>query len=463
MTARRRTTVAALVLVNLLSGCVAWRTLPQAGAASVARQSRPFRIVGAHGAVDAVTRRRISQRLNGLGDENALVRQLAVMQELGGTPLITGNRATLLVDGPRTYGSMFAAMSHAANHINIEMYIFDEAVNEGRALTDVLVERARAGVAINVLYDALGSNGTPAALFEKLRAAGVQTCAFNPLNPLSSGKLDFTQRDHRKLVLVDGAIAFTGGINFSNTYSSSSRARVSVDLDSRKKGWRDTHIKVEGPVTLRMQKLFFQNWGKQDCPAVANANYLPAAKIAGDTLLRLDVASRDLPGNNTYLSALTAVLFAKESVDLTMAYFAPNSQLEQALVQAARRGVQVRLLLAGVSDFDGILQAGRAHYSRLLRSGIKIYEAREAVLHAKTLQVDGVWSTVGSTNWDALSFSSNDELNVVVIDRDFAAQMHALFEQDLQTATSIERESWSRRPLADRVKQHFWSLWEHWL
>jgi cardiolipin synthase len=193
---------------------------------------------------------------------------------------------------------------------------------------------------------------------------------------------------------------------------------------------------------------------------MAALNYLPAPIDAGNTLLRIDASSVDSRRNETYLAAISAVTFAAKSIDLTMAYFSPDRQLEDALRDAARRGVKVRLLLPGVSDFGGIVAAGRAHYNRLLQDGIAIYEERRSLLHAKTLAIDDIWSTVGSANWDWLSFARNDEINVVVIDQGFAGEMRALFEDDLKRATPITAEEWKKRPLKQKLRERFWVIWE---
>jgi cardiolipin synthase A/B len=314
-----------------------------------------------------------------------------------------------------------------------------------------------------VLYDAVGSGATPPAVFDKLRAAGVILCAFNPLGLAANRTGGFVQRDHRKIVVVDAQQAFSGGINFSSTYTSSSRMHRSPVVDARKEGWRDTQIQVQGPAALELQRLFLQSWTKQKCQAMAALNYLPAPLEAGGTLLRINASSVDLHRNATYMAALSAVTFAVKSVDLTMAYFSPDDQLEAALRAAARRGVKVRLLLPGLSDFSGIVAAGRAHYARLLKDGIVIYEEQRSLLHAKTLSVDGIWSTVGSSNWDWLSFARNDEVNVVVIDQGFAGEMTALFDDDLTQSTAITAQLWKKRPFKEKLSQHFWVFWERML
>lgn len=423
-------------------------------------------MIGPDGRVDLRTRERVSRRLLEVGEDNLLAQHLVAMEAANSAPLIVGNSVQLLVDGPRTYAAMFAAIEAARESVNIEMFIFDEARHAGRNLSDLLVEVVGRGVAVNVLYDGLGSADTPPEVMDKLRAAGVRLCEFNPVNPATNRTSQYVQRDHRKIVVVDGQRAFAGGINFSSAYTSGSRATMRRHTAAAKaiaEGWRDTQVEVQGPVTLELQRLFIESWGKQKCPQVQDANYLPEPRSAGSTLLRLNATSTDSLRNETYVSALSVLTFARTSVDLTMAYFAPDEQVEEALINAARRGVRVRLLLAGLTDFGGIMHAGRAHYTKLLKAGVQIFEERKVLLHAKTLEVDGIWSTVGSANWDWRSFANNDELNIVIIDQGFAEQMRTQFETDLASSSQILLSDWKRRPLSDRVVQQFWVMWERFL
>lgn len=448
-----------------VAGCASFRRLPEPPP-SVAPDTKPrtLAIVGPRGKLDRATRERVTRQLTQFGDDNLLGRHLAAMQAVSDAPLFSDNRVKLLVDGPKAYEAMFAAIAAARQHINVEMYIFDEAHHAGQALSDLLVDRANHGVAVSVLYDGLGSSDTPPQVFDKLRAAGVRLCEFNPLSPAASRTNTYTQRDHRKIVVVDAQQAYAGGINFSAAYTSGSRSRrVQKAAEAIKDGWRDTQIEVRGPASIEMQRLFLESWAKQKCPALPQLDYLPKAADAGNTLLLIDASSVDSRRNETYVTALSAVTFASKSIDLTMAYFSPDDQLLDALRNAARRGVRVRLLLPGLSDFGGIVQAGRAHYKKLLKAGVAIYEERRALLHAKTLEIDGVWSTVGSANWDWLSFARNDELNVVVIDQGFAAEMQALFEDDVAQATPIVAETWKHRGLSQRMRERFWVMWERFL
>lgn len=427
------------------------------------RASEPLAMVGPRGDVGRLLRERITERLATIGKGNLLGRHLPAMEVADAAPLVAGNRVHLLVDGPRTYAEIFHAISGAQDHVNIEMFIFDEARQAGRDLTDLLVETAGRGVAINVLYDAIGSLSTPDAVLDKIRAAGVQLCVFNPISLMAGRPLRFAQRDHRKIVVIDAHHAFAGGINFSAAYASGSRSRRTSSSTVLTEGWRDTQIEVEGPAALEVQRLFLQSWTRQKCPPLRPADYLPPPIDAGDTLLRLNASSIDSRRNQTYAVTLSAITFAKRSIDLTMGYFAPDDQLEEALKDAARRGVRVRLLLPGISDFNGILHAGRAHYSRLLAAGVLVFEKRKVLLHAKTLEIDGIWSAVGSANWDWLSFASNDELNVIVIDAAFAQQMRVMFEEDLANATPILAGPWSRRSVRQRLLQRFWVTFERFL
>jgi cardiolipin synthase len=229
---------------------------------------------------------------------------------------------------------------------------------------------------------------------------------------------------------------------------------------STKTGWRDTHVELNGPAALEIQRLFLASWAKQDCPAMQPATYLPEPIDAGATLVRIDASSPDERAAETWVAALSAVSFAEQSIDITMAYFAPDDELADALRHAARRGVRVRLILPAFSDFDGMLYAAQSHYKGLLEAGVRIHEARKVFIHAKTIVVDGIWTTVGTANWDYRSFLDNDELNVVVIDEAFAARMTRLFEEDLQAATAILAGEWAGRAWWRRIPETFWRAWE---
>ena len=397
------------------------------------------------------------------------MKALAVLEEAAtGVPLIAGNKVTLLFDGPATMKEMMAAARAAKSSINLETYIFDQDP-VGIAFADLLIDKRRQGIIVNVMYDAVGTFGTPQAFFERMRTAGITLLEFNPVNPAARmGKWELNNRDHRKLMVVDGKVAFTGGINISSTYADSSffgSRRNPARHDGRKVGWRDTHVKVEGPAVAALQWSFVNNWVRQDAgelPEAAAMTYFPPLTPAGDKVVRV-LASDPGKGFEIYKSLVLAIQESKKSVHITSAYFVPDQQIIDALGAAARRGVDVRLVLPGVTDHGLMLHAGHAFYEQLLANGVKIFHLQVAVLHAKTAVIDGTWSTIGSANIDRRSFLHNYELNIIVLDPAFGQDMEAAFSEDLRDSKPVSREAWSRRPWIDRIKEWAARLTEYWI
>jgi len=388
------------------------------------------------------------------GDIDILEKQIALEQAIVGSPLTLGNKVTLLQDGPATYAAMFAAIRGARDHINLETYIFDDDAT-GRKFADLLLEQQRRGVQVNIIYDSVGGFNTPRAFFDRLTEGGIAVLEFNPVNPLKvKAGWVLNNRDHRKLLVVDGKTAFVGGINISSVYSSGS-ARRHRKVVPGKVVWRDTHVQIEGPVVGELQKLFLETWSKQKGKPLAVRDYLPDLSAQGGDIVRAIGSTFDDPYSLIYLTLISAINNAEQHVNLTIAYFVPDPQLLKALIDAAGRGVDVKLLLPSRSDSAVVFHAGRSHYADLLEGGVKIYERTGAVLHAKTAVIDGVWSTVGSSNLDWRSFRDNDEVNVVILGRNFAQKMRAMFAEDLASSQFIDGETWSRRSLLSRVKE--WS------
>ncbi len=281
---------------------------------------------------------------------------------------------------------------------------------------------------------------------------------FNPLNPLTTKKAwQIDNRDHRKLLVVDGKIAFIGGINISSVYSSGSipgrRARPVRPESGNPVPWRDTDLQIEGPVVAELQKLFMETWEKQRGKPLAAKDYFPTLKEQGKDIVRAIGSTPDDPYSQIYLTLISAIGNAEKHVFLTQAYFVPDPQLLQALIDAAGRGVDVKLILPSHSDSDIVFHAGRSHYSVLLEAGVKIYERRGQLLHSKTVLIDGVWSCVGSTNLDWRSFLDNDEINAVVLGRDFAGQMQTMFARDIDASEAIDPEQWESRSTLLRIKE----------
>ncbi|MDQ6628829.1 MAG: phospholipase D-like domain-containing protein [Pseudomonadota bacterium] len=425
------------------------------------------RLQTANGSILSAERSReiIARLAGGDGAESdALTRHLALEQTVAGTPLSLGNRVTLLENGPDTYAAMLDAIAGARDHINLETYIL-EGDAAGERFADALIGKQRAGVQVNLIRDSVGSLGTPNAFFQRLTDAGVQVVEFNPVNPLNAkAGWDVNQRDHRKLLIVDGRVAVLGGINISSVYSGGSSPGGSTGNKGKDAlPWRDTDLLIEGPVVASLQKLFLETWDDQKAPAPAQRDYYPALERVGSEVVRAIGSSPDEPFSQIYVTLISAINSAETQILLTNAYFVPDPQLMRALVGAVQRGVDVKLIVPSVTDSSLVFHAGRSHYDELLRGGVKLYERKEALLHAKTVLIDGVWSTVGSTNLDWRSFLHNQELTAVILGPGFGDKMRQAFERDLLASNPITLETWQRRPAGNRAMEWFARLWEYWL
>ena len=458
MSAVLRTALAlALTCVSVLAGCA---SLPDTNALIAQHSAQTARFESARGPVSAKRSAAITAELKrSSGDLDILDKQIALEQATSDSPLTLGNKATLLQDGTATYAAMFAAIAQAKDHVNLESYIIEDD-DTGHEFADLLLQAQARGVQVNLIYDSVGGFNTPKLFFERLMQAGVAVLEFNPINPLAAkGAWLLNQRDHRKILLVDGRIAILGGINISSVYASGSALRRAGKPSTNHVEWRDTDIQLEGPVVAEFQKLFLQTWAKQLGPPLAAKAYFPPLTPKGKDIVRAIGSTPDDPYSLIYLTLISAIGNAEKHVRLTNAYFVPDPQLLQALTDAAARGVNVQLILPSQSDSTLVFHAGRAHYAGLLQGGVQIFERQGALLHSKTAVIDGVWSTVGSTNLDWRSFLSNDELNAIVLGRDFAAQMQAMFEKDLSASTRIEPQAWAKRPLDLKLKEWLAQLW----
>ncbi len=401
------------------------------------------------------------------GPRAILDRHIRVAQEAGKSPLIVGNKVSLLVDGPATYDAMFKAIRAAKDHIHLETFIFD-ADEAGRRFSDLFLKKRAEGVQVRILYDSAGCRTTPAEFFERLREGGVEALEFNPINPVNvREKWLLNNRDHRKILIVDGRIAFTGGVNISAVYSrtSSSPEGPSAKAKDDKNGqrWRDTHVKIEGPAVAEFQKLFWDSWHKQKGKEPSGGKFFPPLKKEGDILMQVIASASGSENRLTYIMYVSAFSHAEKSIHLTNSYFVPDDQTMKALTDAARRGVDVKMILPGSSDIGWAFYAGRSYYSRLLEAGVKIYERQRAMLHAKTAVIDGVWSTVGSTNMDLWSFMRNDEVNAVFLGREISAELEAQFASDLKESKQITLSQWEKRSYIEMIKEEFRRLFFYFL
>lgn len=390
-----------------------------------------------------------------------LERHTAVVESITDSPLTKGNKVTLLADGPATYAAMFKAIEKAKDHVNLETYIIEDD-ETGRKFADLLLEKQAAGVQVNIIYDSVGSMKTPAAFFQRLGEGGIQVVEFNSLNPLKTeGKWGLTHRDHRKILIVDGKVAILGGINISEVYSSRPFRRKKKKTASIH--WRDTDLQIEGPAVAEIQKLFLDTWQKQKGAELSEKNQFPALQEKGTALVRVIGSTPGETNRIPFVVYVSAIIFAEHSIHLTNSYFIPDEQIIQGLNDAAERGVDVKIILPGVTDSKLALYAQRYHYSGLLQSGVKVYEHDTSLLHAKTAVIDQVWATVGSTNLDYLSLLSNDEVNAVILSKEFAVEMEKMFARDLADSKQIHWEEWKKRPLLPRLREWFVNLFIRWL
>jgi len=366
-------------------------------------------------------------------------------QSLATLPASGRNAVEILVDGAATYDAMQAASESAADHLHVEFYIIQPDV-AGRRLRDVLVERARAGVEVRVLYDAVGSMGLDAGFWTPLAAAGGRAAAFHPVLDVAAAfrrpeRIDF--RNHRKIVVADGHVGFTGGINVGREY---------LGLDPDHGEWRDTHARIAGPAVLSLQAAFAEDWLIATGELLEAPRYFPEPRTEGDCLVQIVDSGPDRTWSAISQIHTHAIALADERVWLTNPYFVPSQALEEALIAAALRGVDVRLLVPSRSDSRLVTWASASYFPRLIRAGVRVFAYERGFLHAKSMAVDSWVATIGSANLDMRSFHLNFELNAFVFGGRFADDLAARFEQDLGharevTAADVARQGYGRRIL----------------
>jgi len=448
-------------IVALVDGCT---TLPNVSKImdEAPTTRKATQIDSAKGLLSPQQSKAIIEKLKRSVDQtDFLGRHIAVVESTTESPLKKGNKVTLLADGKDAYAAMFKTIGNAKDHINLESYIIEDD-ETGRKFADLLLQRQADGVQVNLIYDSVGSINTPAAFFQRLRGGGIKVVEFNAINPLKTGgKWGLTHRDHRKILIVDGKAAIIGGINVSEVYSSTPFRRK--QNEKAPIHWRDTDIQIEGPAVAEFQKLFLDTWLKQKGPELSERNYFPDLKESGKALIRVVGSTPGETNRIPFIVYVSALSFAERSIHMTNSYFIPDVQIIKALTDAAKRGVDVKILLPGTTDSQLALHAQRYYYSGLLKSGVKLYEHSTSLLHAKTAVIDEVWSTVGSTNMDNLSMLSNDEVNAVILNREFAVEMENMFVRDLADSRQIQWEEWKQRPLPLRIREWFIHLFARWL
>jgi cardiolipin synthase len=392
---------------------------------------------------------------------DVLSRHLAIEEAIAETPLVVGNKTTLLPNGEQAFHAMFQAIRQARKHVHLEYYELDDIDDGGVHLSDLLLQKRQDGVQVALIYDSFGSASTSGSFFDRLKEAGVAILKFNPINPLEArAGYSPNDRDHRKILVADGALAIVGGVNMSTDYESGSLVKSKKRGNEPPEYWQDTDMQIEGPVVAQLQKLFLDTWNEQKGPALEDADFFPKLAPKGSEVVRIIGSGPEDKLPRYYATLLSAIRSAEHNVWIATAYFVPTSDEIADLEHAARRGVDVRLLLPGKSDSGMALAVGRSHYSELLEAGVKIYEARDEILHSKSAVIDGVWSVIGSSNFDHRSVLFNDEVDAVVVGNATASGMQDILESEMHQAVAIDPAAWSRRPFGDRLHEQFGQIWK---
>ena len=364
------------------------------------------------------------------------------MRELGvllGPPFLQGTKTRALLNGDEIFPPMLAAIRDAKVSISFETYIYWSG-DIGREFASALAERARQGVKVHVLLDWVGSAKMDDSLVAEMAQAGVKVRRFHPPHWSHLGRLN--NRTHRKLLVVDGRVGFTGGVGVAPQWTG--RAQNPAH-------WRDTHFEVEGPVVAQMQSVFIDNWIKVTGEVLHGADYFPVLAPAGSEAAQMFSSSPSGGSESMQLMYLLAVTAATRSIDLSAAYFVPDPLTLQALVDALKRGVKLRIVVPGKHiDSDAVRAASRATWGPLLSAGATIAEYAPTMYHCKLMIVDGLLTSVGSTNFDNRSFRLNDEATLNIVDRAFASAQTATFESDLALSHRVSFAQWQARPARER-------------
>lgn len=365
---------------------------------------------------------------------------VATLSAYTGSPVVSGNRVDVLLNGDEIFPAKLQAVRSAKRTINYAEYVFEDGA-PAAAMAEALAERSRAGVKVKVLIDAVGSLSMAPAHRDLMQSAGCEVVTFRPLTPLSLHRADY--RNHRRLLVVDGRVAITGGSGMSHKWEG----------DGRTTGrWRDTDVRVEGPVVAQLQGAFVENWLEATEVALGGEEYFPQPLQPKGSVDAQAVRSSPMGGSAAmYTMFLLAMASARRTIDITNPYFLPEDKMIDTLVAAVGRGVKARLIIPAQSDHALVRRASHGELGRLLQAGVEVYAYRAALLHAKTMVVDDVWATVGSTNIDRRSFALNDEVNLVVYNRHVARRLEHVFQDDLSRSRRITYEEWTRRGLYTRL------------
>lgn len=376
-------------------------------------------------------------------------------------PILDGNRVTLLPHGAAVVDAVMDAIEAAQDHVHLEYYTVDDVTLGGRSLFTLLERTARRGVEVALTWDAIGSGSTEDAAFDRLRRAGVRLLEYHSINPFKARfDIRMNDRNHRKLAVIDGRVAVMGGTNMSKVYETPASVGRGPDADHA--FWIDNGVRIEGPAVAEVHTLFFHTWdtqgGGQSPPLRGRDDPAPAAR--GNQHIRV-AGSAPAERRPLYNQAMRAAIRgARSRIVLTTGYFVPSHREWKLLVRAARRGVEVDLLLPGYSDVQAAVHAARALYGRLLRAGVRIHEVRDAMLHAKASTIDGVFTAIGSSNFDWRSVHYNNEIDAIVLGHETADAVEAMLRSQIETAYPIGYEEWRNRSRRELVLEFAARLWK---
>lgn len=371
----------------------------------------------------------------------------AYVAAVTGSPVTRGGRFEVLSNGVEVMPAMLGAIEAARERIVFETYVFTDG-EYGKAFARALADAARRGVRVYLLLDAIGGKDVGDENEALMKAAGVHLAWFNPVSQWQ----ELNGRTHRKVLVVDGTVGFTGGVGIADHWRGNA---------ANEDEWRDTQFRIEGPPLRYLEACFYENWIESAgvvTPVIEEEAAL-AADVNGAGPVSVPVWSSPVGGHGgvkkLYLLSIAA---ARRTIDIQTPYFVMDGSTKWSLLQAARRGVRVRLLVEGdLTDAKAVKHASRAGYEELLEAGLEIYEFQPTMMHTKALMVDGLWSVIGSSNLDNRSLELNDENNIGIADRELAAALLADFEADLARTKKLELSSWRERPVYDRLRQRFWA------
>lgn len=372
------------------------------------------------------------------------------MGNLLGPPIVGGNHTVTLLNGDEIFPAMLKAIAAAKHSITFETFVYWRGT-VGEMFSLALAERAKAGVCVHVLIDAVGSTKIDKDYIQQMQDAGVNVVLYHPLRWFDVGSaVKLNNRTHRKLLIVDGEVGFTGGVGIADEWLGHAQ-------DARH--WRDTHYGVQGPVVAHMQAAFADNWMEVTGQVLHDERYFPALEPVGEQAAQMFMSSSEGGSESMHLMYAMSIAAARSHIRLATAYFVPDKLTIKLLLEARARGVKVQIIVPGpITDAEIVRKASKARWGDLLEAGVEIYEYKPTLYHCKLMIVDDLWTSIGSSNLDNRSFRLNDEANLNVLDADFAAEQARWFDDDLKRSRRITYEQWQQRPLHDKLMESVASL-----